>query len=147
MKNKNRPPLRERIARFMIGRSGPDRLYTASLWTAVILLVVGLILAAGGLRWTPMILRVLAFALLAWNILRCFSRNRAARQRENAAFCRITGKMGGFFSLRRQAFRERKTHVFRRCPHCGNTLRLPRTPGEHTVRCPACGERFSLKIR
>lgn len=147
MRNQSKPPLRERIARAMIGRSGPDRLYTASLWTAVILLVIGLILAAGGLRWSPMILRILAFALLAWSIFRCFSRNVAARRRENGAFCRITGKIKSFFSLKKQAFRERKTHVFRRCPKCRNTLRLPRTPGEHTVRCPACGERFSLKIR
>ena len=147
MKNPNRPPLRERIARAMIGRAGPDRLYRASLWAAVILLLVGLILAAGGLRVVPMILRILAVALLVWNVYRCFSRNIAARRRENSAYCRAADGIKSRFALRKKAFRERKTNVYRRCPHCRNTLRLPRKPGEHTVRCPACGERFSLKIR
>ena len=43
--------------------------------------------------------------------------------------------------------RDRKTHVFRRCPVCKKLLRLPRTEGEHGVNCPSCRAHFSLKTK
>ena len=43
--------------------------------------------------------------------------------------------------------RDRKTHVYRRCPVCKNVLRLPREVGDHGVNCPVCHGHFSVKIK
>lgn len=75
------------------------------------------------------------FVLTYWRMM---SRNIAKRRRENQLFC-------NFFKLRRDKFRDRKTHVYRKCPSCKATLRLPRAKGMHTVVCPRCKHRFSVK--
>ena len=36
--------------------------------------------------------------------------------------------------------------LYRRCPGCRVTLRLPKRKGKHTVVCPKCGRRFEVKI-
>ena len=46
----------------------------------------------------------------------------------------------GFFVLRKNKFRDRKTHVYRKCPHCKAQIRLPKVKGEHKCACPKCGE-------
>jgi DNA-directed RNA polymerase subunit RPC12/RpoP len=69
---------------------------------------------------------------------RMFSRNIEKRRRENQKFC-------GFFKLRRNKFRDRKTHVYYKCPRCKAMLRLPRAKGKHTVICPRCQNRFPVK--
>ena len=43
--------------------------------------------------------------------------------------------------------RDRKTHVYRRCPVCKTVLRLARTPGDKGVNCPSCRGHFSVKIK
>ena len=136
---------RYRLARFFAGRNGADTLYH-------VLFVLSLIFVfLSGIFYTHRVLRVvfplLYFITLGYALFRFFSRNLSKRQRENAAFRRFFGKL---FMPMRRAFlklRHRKTHIFRKCPHCKNTLRLARIPGEHVVRCPACGERFSLSVK
>ena len=69
---------------------------------------------------------------------RMFSKDIAKRRRENERFC-------GFFKLRRNKFRDRKTHVYRKCPDCHAVLRLPKSKGKHTVVCPRCKRRFGVR--
>ena len=35
-------------------------------------------------------------------------------------------------------------HIFRQCPYCSATLRLPRQKGKHTVKCPRCSKSFGV---
>ena len=73
-----------------------------------------------------------------WVMFRTMSRNIYARRRENEKFC-------GFFKLKRNKFRDRKTHVYRKCKSCKAVLRLPKAKGKHFVVCPKCKNRFEVK--
>ena len=88
--------------------------------------------------WFSLFYYVVASALVVWMFSRMFSRNIVARKRENDKFC-------GFFKLRRNKFRDRKTHVYRKCPSCKAVLRLPKAKGKHFVVCPRCKHRFEVK--
>lgn len=136
---------RARLARFFAGRNGADTLY-------YVLFVLSLIfIFLSGIFCTHRVLRFVFPALylvtLSYALFRFFSRNVQKRRKENAAFRRFFAKL--FMPVRRAflKIRDRKTHIYRKCPHCKNTLRLARIPGEHVVRCPACSERFALRVK
>lgn len=138
-----RRSFKERIVTFMYGRYGFDAL-SKLLWIISLVISVANIFIFHPL--THYILYGISTLLLAFVIFRILSRNIYKRQRENAVYLRIKGKIKGFFSLRRAKFRDRKTHVFKKCPSCKNNLRLPRKKGKHTVNCPCCHTRFDVKI-
>ncbi len=127
--------LKYKLYQFMVGRyGGNDALNKFLLWGYLIILFVG---ALSGLEW----LWYVGFVAFAYNIFRMFSRNIAARQKENAAFLRLKTRVAVFF---RRLF-DRK-HAYRACPHCKAQLRLPKKRGVHTVGCPKCGRDFKVKI-
>ncbi len=123
----------------MYGRYGADRLYKFLLILTCIMIVANFFLGS-------LILTVAIWVLWAYTIFRMFSRNIYARQRENNLYIGIINKIKRFFSLRWRKWKERKTHVFKKCPHCKSTLRLPRVKGKHGVNCPKCKEHFEVKI-
>ena len=127
----------------MYGRYGTDTLNKVYLgvYIAVVLLysIVSLFLtdpAASAILILSYLLT--STALIVIIFFRMFSRNVIKRRRENEAFC-------GFFRLLRNRFRDRKTHVYRKCPQCRAVLRLPRAKGKHSVICPRCKNRFRVK--
>ena len=127
----------------MYGRYGTDTLNKVLLWTYVILVlvysVVSIFITNSKVSAILMVCYLLISALLIfWIFFRQFSRNIQKRRRENEKFC-------GFFKLRRNKFRDRKTHVYRKCPSCRAVLRLPRAKGRHAVICPRCKNRFEVK--
>lgn len=128
---------REKLARFMYGRYGADRLGQALLW-------VYLALAIGAVFFKP--LNILALVLVAWILFRIFSKNIYKRQMENQKYLRLEGKLKSWFSLQKNKVRDRKTHRYRTCPHCKATLRLPNKKGKHTVCCPKCRKDFEVRI-
>ena len=73
----------------MIGRYGIDALYKALLVIYLILVVTGSALARVS-RPVYTVLWVLSLAVLIYAIFRSFSRNIAARQRENARWLALT---------------------------------------------------------
>lgn len=121
------------------GRYGTDRLGKALLWATVALAAINIFASS-------IVLYGIQTALLMWALFRFLSRDHARRVAENAAFEHLLQSTKTFFKLRRSMMRDRKTHVFRRCPHCKAMLRLPRSKGHHTVRCPRCSNRFELDI-
>ena len=130
-------PFRERVYRFMLGRNGTDTLCTTLTVAAFILLLIELI---SGWAW----LSIPSLALLLYSNFRAFSRNVAKRRRENAAFCGFFRRIRGFFKLQKNKWKDRKTHIYRKCPSCKSVLRLPRAKGKHTVNCPRCHNRFEV---
>ncbi|MBO5270165.1 MAG: hypothetical protein J6B77_05225, partial [Clostridia bacterium] len=92
------------------------------------------------LELASIVIWIVQLFVLSYWMFRVFSKNVVKRRREVERFY-------GFFRNKRNRFRDRKTHVYKKCPHCKAMLRLPKRKGQHTVCCPACRERFSLKIR
>ncbi len=134
--------LRERIARFMIGRYGIDRLYYFLMALCLILIIVSLFVPSP----IYFIISTIETLLFCYAFYRVMSKNIYKRQQENAKFINLTKKPKNHFKLQKCKRRDRKTHVYKRCPSCKNNLRLPRQKGKHTVVCPCCKNRFDVKI-
>lgn len=124
----------------MRGRNGADSLGRAVLIFACILALVNLFLRS-------FVLALLGDALLIYAVFRMMSRNLPARRAENARWWNLCKAIKDFFRLQKNKNRDRKTHVYHKCPHCKNTLRLPRVKGEHRVCCPCCHERFDMRVK
>lgn len=129
----------DRLIRFMYGRNGNDKLNSALFWVYFVILLVNIFLKS-------IVLWILELILVALYMFRFLSRNVYRRQKENRAFLKVWSKFTGFFKMQKNKFRDRKTHVYRKCEHCHVTLRLPKKKGKHTVRCPQCGKSFSVNI-
>ena len=141
---------REKIARFLYGRYGADSLYNALFAAELIFLFLGTILNVLGkvepiLSAVAVILYAAALVLLIFAMYRFFSRNIAKRRKENEAWLRFKAK----FRRQKKNFLPSDTpdHIFRTCPRCRATLRLPREKGKHEARCPRCGHKFSVKVK
>lgn len=130
---------REKLIAFMAGRYGVDELYYGLLVLWVLLYLAGVVTRLGALR-------ILALFCLILMTFRMLSRNTARRRWENEAFLRVWTPVRSFFSLTWARVRDVRTHVYRRCPACGATLRLPHRRGTHTAVCPRCARRFDVHI-
>ena len=134
--------LRQKLARFLYGRNGPDTIYNVCIWTAIAIAIVNIFLHL----W---LLDIVYLLLFGYAIFRFLSRNVARRRAENAAFRRFFARV---FARPLQTLglwkkkRADRAHVYKRCPDCKSQLRFPREKGEHTVRCPRCACTFSVKI-
>ena len=142
--------IREKIARFMYGRYGADNLYNALFAAELVFLFVGAILHVLGkvepiLSVVAMILYVAALVMMIFAIYRFFSRNLEKRRRENLRWLNFRAKFRRKPKIRLPL--DTADHIFRACPHCRSTLRLPRQPGKHKVKCPRCGGRFNVKVK
>lgn len=130
---------RDKVIRFLYGRNGNDALNQALFWTYLVLLLLNLFVRS-------YILTAIELIPVGLYLFRFLSRNIYRRQTENRKFLKIRGKITGFFKMQKNKFRDRKTHVYRKCPHCRAVLRLPKKKGKHSVRCPQCQKSFSLHI-
>lgn len=131
--------LKNKLYRFMYGRYGTDTLSKVMFYVYIIwIIVMSIISIFVSSVWFSVFYYASTVAMLIWIFFRMFSRNIAARRRENDKFC-------AFFKLRRNKFRDRKTHVYRKCHSCGAILRLPKSKGKHFVVCPRCKKRFEVK--
>ena len=131
---------REKIARFMYGRCGYDDLSRFLMGICLVLLVANLFLEL-------FTIAVIEMALLIYTTFRVMSKNLVKRNAENAKYMSVKRKFDDKFKLIKNKHRDRKTHVYHKCPHCKNTLRLPRIKGAHTVNCPCCHTKFEMKVR
>lgn len=123
----------------MYGRYGYDTLSKTLLWVyiGVMLLYMIVSLFVQSALFYVVYLMATMF-LIAYIFYRTMSRNIAKRRAENEKFC-------NFFKLRRNKFRDRKTHVYRKCPTCKAVLRLPKAKGKHSVTCPRCKNKFTVR--
>lgn len=137
-----RPSFRERIARFMYGRYGFDRLYYFLLAICSIMIVANFFIPAP----YYFLVSLAESVLFGYAIYRVLSRNIYKRQQENEKFIKLFDKPKQFIKLQKCKKRDKKTHVYKKCPSCRNNLRLPKEKGKHTVVCPCCKNRFDVKI-
>ena len=136
-----------KLRQFMRGRYGGDSLQRLIMVVHLILLVVNLFMRS----WIVFILLFMLSGVLVWRTL---SRNISARSHENAVYTSLTHRIRRFFRLQFRKFRDRKTHVYRKCPKCQAEIRLPARPfpdaprrkGVFKITCPRCKSGLSLKI-
>ena len=141
-----------KIAQFMQGRNGIDKL-------SILLFVLGLIVNTVNsfiLSLKPsLVLGGIAYALFGLALFRVLSKNRLKRMRENVNFLNLVKAFGlqgagrrikGWFDRLSLRVKFAGTHRFRRCPHCGETLRLSKKRGRRVFPCPKCGEEVKVWI-
>ena len=130
---------KDKLFRFMYGRYGYDTLGKVLLWVYIALILIYTVLSLfveSALLYVFYL--IFSTALVIYIFWRAMSRNITKRRAENQKFC-------GFFKLRRNKWKDRKTHVYRKCPSCKAVLRLPKSKGKHTVVCPRCSKRFDVR--
>ena len=146
--------IRTKLARFMYGRYGTDELYNALFLFEIIILVLAAVFQVIGTQSTPFavvaaILYSFSLFLVVFAIYRTMSRKIDKRRRENMRYLKFKANLKGIFKpkKRRLSAMDTELHIFRACPHCSATLRLPRKGGRHTVRCPRCSKTFKIKVK
>ena len=140
--------LRDKTMAFMYGRYGLDELSRAQLIVWLIILAAsGIIAAFPEMFWVALGLRAVCLAIAVWAIFRTLSKNISKRSAENYKYLTARGKVKEYFRLQKLRRTERKTHIYKKCPHCKKVVRLARINGKHTVRCPLCTKTFKVKIR
>ena len=135
----NKRSFYERIARFMYGRNGSDDICRGILILCTVLIVVNLF-------FRSFIISAIELALIAYATFRTLSKNVVKRREENQKYKFFENKIKQYFLQLKNRFRDRKTHVYRKCPACKSTLRLPKVKGSHSVNCPRCKKSFHVKI-
>lgn len=121
----------------MSGRYGFDQLSGFLCILSLILVVLG--------TWLSGVLYWLGLALLLWCYFRIFSRNTQKRYAENLKYLSLQTQVREWFARRRLRFDQRKTYRYFRCPHCRQSIRVPRGRGRISITCPKCGTSFIKK--
>ncbi len=131
--------LKEKFIRFMYGRYGADELYIFLSIVFYILFILNLFVGS-------YILSVAVTALLIFMTYRVLSRNIVKRRAENEKYLAIKRSFDNFIKLNKNKWRDRRTHVYKKCPHCGAVLRFPKKKGKHSANCPSCKGEFNVKV-
>ncbi len=82
--------------------------------------------------------------IIHW-IWRVFSRNVSKRQAENTRFLYRKQRISRWLSSKKQAWKDRKTYKYFKCPKCGQRLRAPKKKGKIRVTCSKCSNIFIQK--
>ena len=140
------------FSKFMRGRYGYDEL-TRTLFTAIIVILIlsivsNLIGHIGGSLFYMIssVANLIGTLLIVYTFFRVFSRNHAARRAENEKFMakrrRVEAKRGESSSNNKKSAsaRNEADYKYLDCPHCQQTMRVPRGKGKIAVKCPKCGE-------
>ena len=133
----------QKLAMMMYGRNGNDNLNKFIMIITVILTVVNIFIQH---FIVSIVMSSVILSLLALYTWRALSKNIFARRKENAVFMKFWGPVSNLLKLTKNKFKDRKTHVYKKCPKCKAVLRLPKKKGNHTVVCPKCRNRFDVKI-
>lgn len=129
--------MRERMARFMQGRYGNDRLGQVMLGLALVCVVLSLFRI-------PFISTV-GLVVLLLTYYRMFSRQIARRAAENQKYLRLEWKLRAKLQKQKQSLAQRRTHRIYKCPNCRQKIRVPRNRGRIAISCRKCGTEFIRK--
>ena len=130
---------RRKLMTFMYGRYGVDELYYGLFAIWAILAIVNMFVGSLALYF-------ICLVSVAFMLFRSFSRDFEKRRRENRFFLKLWNPLKSWIILQKDKIRDRKNARYRRCKHCRVIIKLPNKKGDHTVRCPKCGERFDVHI-
>ncbi len=130
--------MRDRIARFMAGRNGNDRLNLLLLVIGIIFIILGIVFR----ETAGFVFNALTLVIIVVVYFRMFSKNLYKRQAENAKYMEIKNMFISKIRLLREKWIQRNEYKFFRCPSCKTALRVPRGRGKIMIVCKKCGTRF-----
>ena len=128
-----------KLAAFMQGRYGHDKLNTFIWILAGVLYLVNLFLRSP-------ILAIVVILVGALAIFRSLSTNITKRMYENNRFIGVYNAVTGFFKRQYMKLRDFKTHRYVVCPYCKAQLRLKKRTGKQNIHCPRCNKDFKKTI-
>lgn len=130
--------MRERLARFMMGRYGVDTLGKVTIGAVLALIIINMFVGSGVLYWIEMALLIVAY----W---RMFSRNVQKRYSENQWFVSRFARIGAWFGRQKNYQAQRRDYHIYKCPSCKQKVRVPKGKGRISIHCPKCGSNFIKK--
>ncbi len=133
--------MKNKLQNFMIGRNGSDEYARFTGILACVFAVLSLFFKG----FFRDFLLVLCLAALILTYFRVFSKNLAARRRENNDYKNMTFKFREKIKLRRDMWTQRKDFKFFKCPSCHAVLRVPKNKGKIRIVCKKCGTSFERK--
>lgn len=136
--------MREKFARFMMGRYGLDPLGKVISTSALIFIVLSMLLS----RIAPTLgstLWIVSLFLIILCYYRMFSKNISARAAENQKFQSFRYSFAVKKQHRAERAAQKKDYKFFKCPKCGVLNRIPKGKGKIQITCPKCGEQFIRK--
>ena len=132
--------LSQRYRQFMIGRYGSDEL-------GLFLVVLSIILSfLARLFFWGFVLSFISWIILLWCISRMYSKNIAKRYEEKEKYLKIKNNFLAWSRVKKDAWRNRKTHKYFRCKNCRASIRVPRGVGKIRVSCPKCKKEMIKKV-
>ena len=143
----NMGKIRNFFGRFFAGRHGLDNLGKINIVAVLLFLILLNVAYAVGNQiflWTVRVIYILLIVILFFRIL---SKNHVKRTLENQKYLKLKESVKSWFRLQKQRIKDRKTHVYRKCPYCRAVLRLKRIKGKHRAACPKCGASFEVNVR
>ena len=130
--------MNNKLRTFMIGRYGIDELYKVLSIVYFILILVNIFIRSK-------IITILEILLIIIIFYRFLSKNIKQRRKENDLYLKIKNKVVSVFNYNKKKYKDRNTHMYKKCPNCGQKIRLPLKKGKHTVKCPKCNYKFEVK--
>lgn len=128
----------QKFEQWLYGRNGSDDVARLCANVALVLVVVDLFT---GTRW----LSGIALCLIVYALYRAFSKDVAARARENEAFMSKLGPARPWVASPVATIKDHRDYKYMKCPDCGQRCRVPRGKGKVRVTCRACHKKFEAK--
>lgn len=130
--------MKSALNQWMSGRNGTDNLGMTTLFTGLLLSLLGSVTNLGILSFLGLVLYIIT-------IFRMMSRNREARQKENRKYVQLTSGWKTKCTQFIRRCKNRKEYKYFRCPNCKVLLRMKRGSGEKDITCAKCGHQFKQK--
>lgn len=127
--------MREKFARFMMGRNGVDELARFESIFVWILLLVSIF----SRMW---IFDLLAMALIVHMYFRILSRDVSKRYEENQKYVNFRYNAVVKWDKKKKRIAQRRSYRFYKCPMCRQEVRVPKGHGKIQITCPKCRETF-----
>ena len=126
--------MREKIARFMMGRYGVDQLSRFLMVTSIVFMVLG--------TFTHPVLYYVGILGGIYMYFRIFSKNYVKRSAENQWYLRKTYYFRTWFDKKKRMWNLKKTHKIFKCPTCKQKIKVPKGRGKIEIRCAKCDSKF-----
>ena len=130
--------MREKLARFMVGRYGQDEF--GQFLFAVALISMLLSVLFGGSVWYT-----ISLILLVFGYYRLLSKNHARRYQENSRYLLYFNKVKAMIKRKEYQIKQYQHNHIYRCPSCRQKIRIPRGKGKIQISCPKCHTEFIKK--
>ena len=133
--------MREKLMRFMQGRSGIDQFnnFLMKLFIGEFIIYFLFRRLIPGLS---VAMYYLSLATLIYTYYRMFSRNIYKRASENQNFLNKTANIRKKINNQKSILKQRKVYRIYKCPTCKQKVRVPRGRGKINIHCPKCDTYF-----